>query len=217
MPPARYRYQTLEFPEFDIHLRTLRDKQQFFDPHQEAEKLGISSAAWSLAGVLWPAGQVLAHHLQSLDTAGLRILEIGCGVGLASLVLNHQRADISATDQHPACGPSLARNAALNEDPEIRFERLAWEDGASVLGTFDLVIGSDILYEASHVELVCAFVVAHCEPRCTVILVDPGRGHHARFSKRMVALGFAHEQHPPDMDALLDRPFKGQILRYCRG
>ena len=212
----RYRYQTLEFRDFDIHLRTLRDRQQFHDPDQEAERLGISSAAWSLAGVLWPAGQVLAHHLEGLDTQGQRILEIGCGIGLASLVLNHRRADISATDLHPASGPSLRRNAALNEDPEIPFAQLAWEDGASLLGTFDLVIGSDILYEAGHVDLVSAFILAHCEPRCTVILVDPGRGHHARFSKAMVARGFDHAQHPPDMDARLSAPFKGQILRYHR-
>lgn len=49
MPSLRFRYQTIEFGdrgELDIHLRTLRDKQQFSDRHQVAEKLGISSASW---------------------------------------------------------------------------------------------------------------------------------------------------------------------------
>jgi len=48
----RIRYSMIEFKEFDIHVRTLRDKQQFFDPEGEAEKLGISS----------PPGLFLALH-----------------------------------------------------------------------------------------------------------------------------------------------------------
>ena len=31
MKPLRYKYQTIEFGDNDIHLRTLKDKQQFSD------------------------------------------------------------------------------------------------------------------------------------------------------------------------------------------
>ncbi|MFC6673800.1 hypothetical protein [Marinobacterium aestuariivivens] len=48
------------------------------------------------------------------------------------------------------------------------------------------------------------------------MLVDPGRGNHARFSKRMVGLGYAHSQSPPDNPDYLSAPFKGQILSYRR-
>ena len=30
-----------------------------------------------------------------------RILEVGCGIGLSSLILNRLNADITATDYHP--------------------------------------------------------------------------------------------------------------------
>ena len=46
MTAVRFRYQTLEFGDVDIHLRTLRDRQQFDDPGGVAEALGISSATW---------------------------------------------------------------------------------------------------------------------------------------------------------------------------
>ena len=42
MKPLRYKYQTIEFGDNDIHLRTLKDKQQFSDKDKKAEDLGIS-------------------------------------------------------------------------------------------------------------------------------------------------------------------------------
>jgi len=60
--PLRFRYQTCEFGEHDIHYRSLRDKQQFEDINGEAEALGISSACWPIFGVLWPSGEVLARY-----------------------------------------------------------------------------------------------------------------------------------------------------------
>jgi len=61
MPAVRYRYQTIEFDDTDIHIKTLRDKQQFADEDGLAASLGISSATWPLFGVIWPSGEVLAR------------------------------------------------------------------------------------------------------------------------------------------------------------
>ena len=58
MSPVRVRYQTIEFENLDVHVRSLRDNQQFSDPLGEAEALGISSAQWPLFGVVWPSGEV---------------------------------------------------------------------------------------------------------------------------------------------------------------
>ena len=99
MSVVRLRYHTIEFGELDIHLRTLRDNQQFSDDEGEAEALGISSAFWPLFGIVWDSGNVLAHLMVEYEIVGLRILEVGCGIALASLVLNHRLADITATAQ----------------------------------------------------------------------------------------------------------------------
>ena len=72
----------------DYLIRALSDKQQFADAGGAAERAGISSATWPLFGVLWPAGLVLAEEMSSFPVAGKRVLEIGCGLGLSSLVLN---------------------------------------------------------------------------------------------------------------------------------
>ena len=85
----------------DYRIRALADRQQYADPDGLAERAGISSAQWCLFGQLWPAGRILAAAMVEFDIAGKRILEIGCGLGLSSLVLQRRRADITASDHHP--------------------------------------------------------------------------------------------------------------------
>jgi len=216
MSGLRVRYQTIEFGETDIHVRTLRDRQQFADVGGVAEKLGISSALWPLFGVIWASGELLAHLMFEYEIKGRRVLEVGCGMALASLVLNHRLADITATDYHPEVGAFLLANVKLNQGKKIPFYRTGWADGESALGEFDLVIGSDLLYERSHVELLAGFIQQHARPQCEVVLVDPGRGHHACFSKKMVSLGYAHTQSKPAPADYLPQPFHGRVLRYLR-
>ncbi|MCW8885246.1 MAG: protein N-lysine methyltransferase family protein [Motiliproteus sp.] len=216
MPALRMRYQTIEFGDVDIHVRTLRDSQQYQDDDGVAERLGISSANWSLFGIVWDASRVLANYMDSFDTDGKRILEIGCGIGLSSLLLNHRDEDITATDYHPEAENFMRENTEINDDERIPFTRTSWADEKSDLGRFDLLIGSDLLYEQQHIDLLAEFIDQHANQQCEVIIVDPGRGQHAKFSKKMVSLGFSHQQHKPDTSAYLEKPFKGKILRYQR-
>lgn len=216
MSALRLRYQTLEFGDMDIHVQTLRDKQQYADADGVAAALGISSASWPLFGVIWDSGEILARLMLDQEIAGRRILEVGCGIALASLVLNHRAADITATDYHPEAERFLLENVRLNKGKEIPFVRTGWGDADSGLGKFDLIIGSDLLYERDHVELLSGFIDRHAQPQCEVILVDPGRGNHPRFSKKMVGLGYAHSQSKPENTGYLTQPFRGQVLRYQR-
>ena len=215
MTTLRLSYQTIEFGEVDIHVRTLRDNQQFLDTGGVAEALGISSASWPLFGIVWESGQVLAHFMFDYEIEGKRILEVGCGIGLTSLLLNHRHANITSTDYHPEAGSFLSENVQLNKGEIIPFIRTGWADADSGLGLFDVVVGSDILYEKEHVKLLSAFIEQHAKPHCEVILVDPGRGHHAPFSKKMLELGYVHSQIKPITD-YLEKPFSGQLLRYLR-
>ena len=216
MSSIRVRYQTIEFDDVDIHVRTLRDRQQFSDDDGIAAELGISSATWPLFGIVWASGEVLAHLMSDFEIEGKRILEVGCGIGLTSLMLNQRCADITATDHHPEAGNFLKENVSLNNGDTIPFERTGWADDNDQLGEFDLIIGSDLLYEAEHAELLANFIDQHARKDCEVIIVDPGRGQHARFSKRMVGLGYSHSQNKPENTDYLDQPFNGRVLRYQR-
>lgn len=216
MTDLRLRYQTVEFGNIDIHLCTLRDKQEFDDPAGIAEDLGISSATWPLFGVIWPSSLVLAHFISDYTIGSKRVLEIGCGMALTSLLLNKQRADITATDYHPEAGKFLQRNTLLNNDQPIAYEQVDWAGGQDTLGRFDLIVGSDLLYEDEHVALLAQFIDDHAKPHCEVILVDPGRGRKSKLSTRMIEFGYTSTHLKPNDTSYLDQPFKGYILKFER-
>lgn len=213
--PIRFRYQTIEFNDIDIHVRSLRDKQEFSDPFGEAESLGISSAQWSLFGVVWESSQTLARKMADFDIVDKRILEVGCGMGLSSLLLNKRNADITATDYHPEAGNFLQTNASLNDCQKIPFLRTNWADENDGLGHFDVLIGADILYEKEHVVLLANFINRHASPTCEVLIIDPGRGFHSAFCKLMVKHGFVFSLLPND-SGLTIKSYKGQITQFLR-
>jgi len=86
------------------------------------------------------------------------------------------------------------------------------------LGEFDIIIGSDILYERGHADLLATFIDHHAKKNCKIIIIDPGRPHHSHFSKKMVTLGYTHTQAKPENIDNLIKPISGsnrfQILRY---
>jgi predicted nicotinamide N-methyase len=215
MSRVRIRYQTIEFGDTDIHLRTLRDRQQFCDEGEVAERLGISSATWPLFGVVWESGEILARLMYRYDIRRLRILEVGCGIGLASLVLSHRHADITATDHHPEAAGFLAENTALNDLDPIPFVRTGWEQDHSGLERYDLIVGSDLLYEADNIAPLSAFIARHGAAHARVVMVDPGRGLQGRFVRTMVGHGFRHDA-SVQVDNEISDSFRGRVLTFTR-
>ena len=104
---------------------------------------------------LWPAGLALAGALP--DVRRLRVAELGCGLGVPSLVAAARGAEVTATDWAPAAIELLRENAARNGLPlraEVRDWRETWDD------RFDLVLAADVLYERRNVEPLVALLHA---------------------------------------------------------
>jgi predicted nicotinamide N-methyase len=96
---------------------------------------------------LWPAATALAEALP--DVAGLRVVELGCGLGVTSLVAAARGADVTATDWAAEAIDLLRQNAARN-GLELRAEVRDWRDKWNE--RFDLAIAADVLYERRNVE-----------------------------------------------------------------
>lgn len=214
--PLRYRRQFFEIGGHRIRLRTLLDRQQYHDPDGRFEALGISPASWPIFGVVWSSGEVLARVMAGEDVVGRRILEVGCGIALPSLLLKLRGADISATDHHPLAEAFLRHNQSLNGTGDIAFSRGEWDNPAPSLGVFDLIIGSDLLYEPEHAESLSGFIARHAAPVCEAIIVDPGRGNAGRFSRLMAQRDFTVEESRPRFSELAE-PFGGRLQRFRRG
>ena len=199
-----------------FQLCALLDKQQFSDPFGLAERAGISSATWPLFGVLWPAGQVLAEAASTLPIDGLRILEVGCGLGLASLVLKQRGANVTACDHHPLAGEFLARNTALNKLDTIPFHAAQWLGPNPGLGRFDVLVASDVLYERDHVALLAGFFAAHAQAHAQILITDPGRGHANALTRALAIQGYRCEERRCPFEPGELPPWRGRLLHYRR-
>ncbi len=217
MPGYATRQEQVAIGGHDYRLRVLADRQQFWDPDGHGERLGISSAQWALFGQLWPAGRLLAGAMQEFDIGGKRILELGCGIGLASLVLQRRGADVVASDMHPLAEVFLAYNAALNALPALHYRHLQWDEPLPELGHFDLIIASDVLYEREHASLLGGVVDRHAHPAAEVLVADPGRGNSAHLNRELASRGFGLEERRCALDPDELPPHRARLLHYTRG
>lgn len=210
------KYETFVIGGHEYIIRSLKDRQQFHDPKGTAARMGISSATWSLFGHVWPSGLVLADLMSTYAVAGLRVLEVGCGLGIASLVANGRGARHTASDYHPLAESFLHENNMLNNLSPIRFARCDWAGSVSAIGRFDLIIGSDLLYEPNHPGLLSRFIDVHSNPLVTVIIIDPQRREQGHFTRQMEELGFSSSFSRSTEEQAHSRNFKGKILHYER-
>ena len=208
--------ETITVSNIDYLIHSLKDRQQFYDHEQLAEDIGISSATWSLFGVVWPSSRILAATVCILDFEGKRVLEIGCGLGLSSIVLHGMGVDITASDYHPLAKEFLDENVLRNKMLPIKFQIGNWEADNPLLGKFDMIIGSDVLYEPAHAESVSRFIDSHSSDNVKVVIVDPNRGNRANFTKKMIALGYAHQFEYFNQQGSDEVSCKGRILHYQR-
>jgi predicted nicotinamide N-methyase len=132
---------------------------------------------------LWPSAVALARELARRDLDGLRVLELGCGLGLPSIVAALGGAEVLATDWSPDAVEVAAANAGRNGAP-LETALAAWGEASSVVlvrAPWDLVVGADLLYERRNVDQLIQLL-----PRLgsEVLLAEPGRPFESTFLER---------------------------------
>lgn len=200
----------------DLRLRSLLDRCQYQDDDGAAARAGISTAMWPMFGLLWPSARVLAHHMVAYPLGGQRILEVGCGLALASLIIHRRAGDVTASDCHPLVPEFLARNLELNRLHAMDYHAAHWGQSAPTLGRFDLIIGSDVLYERLPSQDLARFLVDHLELDGAIVLADPNRGERVRFTRAMERQGFGLRTTTVDAAPGLDEHYRGRLLHFAR-
>jgi predicted nicotinamide N-methyase len=126
----------------------------------------------------WPSGAVLAGALAGDPPApGTRVLELGCGLALPSIVAARAGAQVLATDGHSDAVAFAAHAMALNEvEGEVAVADWARDgDALAARGPWDLVIAADVLYLKANVEAALALLPRLVAPDGEVLLADPRR------------------------------------------
>jgi len=158
----------------DLRLLRPRDAEALLDEHafEHEEYLPY----WA---ELWPSSLALARAIGGRALKGARTLELGCGLGLPSIAAALAGGRVLATDWSSEAIRMTETNAERNDaaletlvcswtEPEPLLERAPW----------DLVLASDVLYEARNGEALLALL-----PQLgrDIWLADPGRKAAERF------------------------------------
>jgi predicted nicotinamide N-methyase len=126
---------------------------------------------------LWPAAVALAHALpERLD--GVRVVELGAGLGLPSLVGAARGAEVTALDWADDAVRLLGENARRNGLALVA-ETADWR--LPLHRTFDLALAADVLYEQRNVEPVLERL-REAAPEALVGLA--GRPYEQEFLRR---------------------------------
>jgi predicted nicotinamide N-methyase len=134
---------------------------------------------------LWPSGLALARFVAAREVRGLRVLELGCGLGLPSLAAALRGASVLATDWAEDAIELLQRNAERN-GVFLQAARLRWSEPEPMLraAPWDIVLGADLLYEARNAEQLAELLP---ELGGEVLLAEPGRPYAREFLERFEA------------------------------
>lgn len=134
--------------------------------------------------VVWPASVRLARLLLEEWTyviKSARVLEVGCGAGVAGLVAAKAATYVLSTDGEPEVVEMASQ--LTEKPPNLEFRRLVW--GEDSPGLFDVVLGADVCHWPAAVPGLVKTVsesltneVRHC---CRH---DTGSMHHHRHRQR---------------------------------
>jgi predicted nicotinamide N-methyase len=166
--PEELLAQSVRMPSGELHL---------LQPSESAELPDAGGVEWAPLvpywSVLWRSGVALARELDGADLRGRRVVELGCGLAVPSIVAARAGATVLATDSSAEALALAERNAAEN-GARIETQLVRWQepDELAARGPFDLVLAADVLYERQSVAPLLSLL-----PRLgpEALVADPGR------------------------------------------
>jgi len=232
-------YETISTMEkigtFPVHIHALKDLDRSLDEickayepdNSKEEELLLDLCPYF--GVVWPSARALSIFMSERKSqfSKKKGIEVGCGLGLVSVVAAKIGADVLASDFHPDVGEWVKKNAELNS-VKLPYAQWNWTDLDQIpssiqLGSYDFVLASDVLYESRHPENLAEALARLVKPKGSVYLSDPGRSYLERALKTLEQLGFRRMDYEYDVEESstraelrLEKKRKIQVFEFTR-
>lgn len=149
---------------------------------------------------LWPGSRALARLVATaMECRGQRVVDIGCGLGLAGLAAAARGASVVMMDAVPAAVQFAAANAALNACGASVVQTDLRHPG--LRGRFDMCLAADVTYDPALQCALADFLAAHLAPRGTAWCAESVRTFETGFRDACAARGLRvseREVHEPD-------------------
>lgn len=140
--------------------------------------------------LLWPPAIAMARAVAAAGwKPGATLLEVGCGIGLASLAAaSMQKWHVTASDRQADAVRLAVANGNLN-GLAIEGLVLDWHD--PIERTFNVILGCEVIYDDRLHAPLLGMIDRMLSADGEVWLADHGRMHAPLFKQRAEAAGFA--------------------------
>lgn len=185
---SEYNFRT-EVRELDlagnkIRIKTVVNPESLFDqllekgndhPDVKAENMPYWAELWPSSVAL---GEFLLKNKAWVD--GKKVIEIGCGLGLAGICAHKAGADVILTDYLDDALRLAGESWALNFESEASVMQLNWMSPPDDLES-DVILAADVLYEKKNHPYLLDFFTKYTKPESIVLLSDPSRSASPLF------------------------------------
>lgn len=145
---------------------------------------------------LWPSAVGLSRYLINNGKLikGNSVLELGCGMGLTSMVIGAQNPhSLIISDYEQEALDLAAHNFELNKLSIPETKLMDWRS-PELDQKFKRIIASDVVYEERFFHPLLKLFKNHLTADGLIILAEPNRNIAVKFFKRLLDSGFKYEQ-----------------------
>jgi predicted nicotinamide N-methyase len=175
------------FGDSDFNFLSVRDSYALLDRISPEEFLKDEQMPYWAE--IWPAAVTLSHVLvEQMDIAGKSVIELGAGVGMASVAAARKGARVLATDYSTEALKFVHYNA-LRNGVQLETGRLDWRM-VMTDEKFDIVIAADVLYERVNLLPIVTAIDTLLAKGGSAYIADPRRRLAEQFLELVGENGF---------------------------
>jgi 2-polyprenyl-3-methyl-5-hydroxy-6-metoxy-1,4-benzoquinol methylase len=163
---------------------------------------------------LWPASLLLAAEVAGWPVGGdgaPHVLELGCGLGLVSLVALARGLTVVAADYDGDTLAFVRESARRSGLPEPATRLLDWREHYADLRP-DRILAADVLYETRNLRPVAEFVAAHLAPDGEAWISDANRSTADDFMTVARHCGLSGAESPLSL-TMAGQTTRGRLFR----
>src|SRR5262245_43742028 len=165
---------------------------------------------------LWPAARMLAKAVLAEPwPEGREVLEVGCGLGLPGVAALARGLRVVFSDYDPTAVRFAANNARLNGFTNFAERPFDWRAPPDDLKV-NIVLASDLTYEARHVEPLVALLAKVLVPGGLCLWTDQDRPPAAALRAELDRLGWPYTAKLMRAGEPGGQRYKGTLYRITR-
>ena len=145
---------------------------------------------------LWESSIGLARHIDNIGARleSARVLEIGCGFGLAGIVACRMGAKVVFTDAERDALRFAQHNAEQNGvEHNADFVQMDWNTPCFDC-KFRYILAADVIYEEHHWQPILTLLQEYLAPNGVALFSEPNRKNAIGFFKLLRVNGFTYQK-----------------------